>query len=391
MDFAEQLRVLQAAQGDPAKLALATVDLAYPSLPDAERLAIKQSLEAAAISHWCDEAILSAVLEIPKQESAVRFARLRGLSVVEPFPARGDKTMNVHEASRLALRKRMAADEEPRFRTLSGRAAAHFAEDSAPAERVEWIYHLLCGDPKRGARELESLDRNWGSCARPEDRYALASALRELEDTRLVQGVARVWVLLVAARVRVSRGEAAQLANGAGKILDLARAAGDLRAEADAQCLEAAQEAFAEYLAISRRLAEQDPSNAGWQRDLAVAYRGVGEVLQAQGKLEAAQEAFAENLEISRRLAEHDPSNVEWQRDLALVIWRIAHLEAKAGGHATALPLYEEASHIFGSLAEMALGFVQWAKDKEDVESELSRCRSLVSVSIADINRKPKG
>ena len=36
MDFAEQLRVLEAAQGDPAKLALATVDLAYPALADAE-------------------------------------------------------------------------------------------------------------------------------------------------------------------------------------------------------------------------------------------------------------------------------------------------------------------------------------------------------------------
>ena len=41
-------------------------------------------------------------------------------------------------------------------------------------------------------------------------------------------------------------------------------------------------------------------------------------MLQAQGKLEAAKEAFGENLAISRRLAEHDLSNAEWQRDLAL-------------------------------------------------------------------------
>jgi hypothetical protein len=102
---------------------MATVDLAYPSLPDAERFAIKQSLEAAAIPHWCNEAVLSAELEIPKQESAALFARLRGLSVVEPFLARGEKAMNVHEASRLALRKRMAIDEEARFRTLRVRAA----------------------------------------------------------------------------------------------------------------------------------------------------------------------------------------------------------------------------------------------------------------------------
>jgi hypothetical protein len=35
MDFTEKLRVLEATQGDPAKLALATVDLAYPALPEA--------------------------------------------------------------------------------------------------------------------------------------------------------------------------------------------------------------------------------------------------------------------------------------------------------------------------------------------------------------------
>ena len=398
--------------------------------------------------------------------------------------------MNVHEASRLALRKRMASDEEARFRTLSRRAAAHLEEDSAPAGRVEWIYHLLCGDPKRGATELELLDRNWGSCARPEDRYALASALRELEDTRLVQGGARVWVLLAIAWTRVSRGEAAQLADGPGKILDLARDAEDPRAEADSQCLlgdvleaqgklEAAQAAFEEYLAISRRLAEQnpsnagwqlelagaqsriggvlqaqgkleaalaafkeylaisrhlaeqdpsnagwqlelagaqsriggvlqaqgkletaqaafgealaisrhlaeqDPSNAGWQRELAVAQNRIGGVLQARGKLEAAQAAFGEALAISRHLAEQDPSNADWQRELAVACWRIAHLEAKAGRHAAALPLYEEASRIFGVLAERAPGFVQWAKDKEDVESELSRCRLLAAASIS--------
>ena len=80
-----------------------------------------------------------------------------------------------------------------------------------------------------------------------------------------------------------------------------------------------AQTAFAKDLAISRRLAEQDPSNAGWQRGLAVALSRVGGVLEAQGKLDEAQAAFAEYLAISRRLAEQDPSNAGWQRDLSLI------------------------------------------------------------------------
>jgi Flp pilus assembly protein TadD len=65
-----------------------------------------------------------------------------------------------------------------------------------------------------------------------------------------------------------------------------------------------------ECLAITgRRLAEHDPNNAGWQRELAVAHNRVGGVLKAQGKLGEAQAAFAEALAISRRLAEQDPSN----------------------------------------------------------------------------------
>jgi hypothetical protein len=55
-------------------------------------------------------------------------------------------------------------------------------------------------------------------------------------------------------------------------------------------------------LAISRRLAEQDPSNADWQRELVVAYNRVGDVLQAQGQLPAAQTAFDQGMAISRRL-----------------------------------------------------------------------------------------
>ena len=85
--------------------------------------------------------------------------------------------------------------------------------------------------------------------------------------------------------------------------------------------LGAARTAFEEDLAISRRLAEQDPSNAGWQRSLAVTLSRVGGVLQAQGKLAAARTAFEEALAISRRLAEQDPSNAGWQRGLA---WRTA-------------------------------------------------------------------
>jgi Flp pilus assembly protein TadD len=57
--------------------------------------------------------------------------------------------------------------------------------------------------------------------------------------------------------------------------------------------------------------------------DLAAAFSRVGGVLEAQGELEAAQTTFAENLTISRGLAEQDPSNADWQRDLAAALSRV--------------------------------------------------------------------
>jgi len=120
---------------------------------------------------------------------------------------------------------------------LSARAAGYFAADLSPAGRIEWIFHLLIGDPERGATELEALNRDWSGRASPEARYALAAALGELEDTQLVQGRARACVLLVIAETRVSRGEAAQLAEAAREALRLACDAADLPAKADAQCL----------------------------------------------------------------------------------------------------------------------------------------------------------
>jgi predicted negative regulator of RcsB-dependent stress response len=65
-----------------------------------------------------------------------------------------------------------------------------------------------------------------------------------------------------------------------------------------------------------KRLAEQDKTNSGWQRDLSVSYQKVGDVLVAQGKLQEALEAYQQTLAIMKRLAEQDKTNSGWQRDL---------------------------------------------------------------------------
>jgi tetratricopeptide (TPR) repeat protein len=111
---------------------------------------------------------------------------------------------------------------------------------------------------------------------------------------------------------------------------------------------------------------------------LAAAHDLIGNVLQKQGKLAEAQGEFEQSLAISRRLAELDPSNVSWQHQLAVECAMVARLGSKVGTHSTALVLYEEASRIFNSLVKSVPESAQWAKEKEVVDSELAICRTKV-------------
>jgi Flp pilus assembly protein TadD len=74
-----------------------------------------------------------------------------------------------------------------------------------------------------------------------------------------------------------------------------------------------AQGTFEEALAISRRLAELDPNNTGWQSGLAATLSLLGGVLEVRGKLAEAKAAIEEGMAINRRLADLDSNNTGWQ------------------------------------------------------------------------------
>ena len=69
---------------------------------------------------------------------------------------------------------------------------------------------------------------------------------------------------------------------------------------------------------MSRRLAEADPSNAGWQRDLSFSLTTMAEFHERQGDRAEALRLAEESLTIDERLASLDRSNVTWQRDVAI-------------------------------------------------------------------------
>ena len=64
-----------------------------------------------------------------------------------------------------------------------------------------------------------------------------------------------------------------------------------------------ALKAYRDGLAIRERLAQADPGNAGWQRDLSVRTSSIGDVLVAQGDLAEALKSYRDGLAIAERLA----------------------------------------------------------------------------------------
>ena len=110
--------------------------------------------------------------------------------------------------------------------------------------------------------------------------------------------------------------------------------------------------AFGEDLAIRRRLAELDPSNAGWQRIWQWRTAGWATCSQAQGKLAEAQAAFEEDLAILRRLAAQDPSNADLATGLAVAHSRVGGVLEAQGKLAEAQAAFEENLTILRRLVE---------------------------------------
>ena len=82
--------------------------------------------------------------------------------------------------------------------------------------------------------------------------------------------------------------------------------------------LAGAQAAFQRSLEIRRRLADTDPSNAGWQRDLSFSFTNIAQLHEQTGNRNEALRLAQESLEIDERLAALDPINATWRRDVEI-------------------------------------------------------------------------
>jgi hypothetical protein len=79
---------------------------------------------------------------------------------------------------------------------------------------------------------------------------------------------------------------------------------------------------------IRERLAGADPSNAGWQRDLAISFGKVALIYRALGMPAAeALAKFRNGRQIMAALVERAPDVMRWKKDLAWSDEQIAALE----------------------------------------------------------------
>jgi tetratricopeptide (TPR) repeat protein len=87
-----------------------------------------------------------------------------------------------------------------------------------------------------------------------------------------------------------------------------------------------ALKSFRDGLAIRDRLAQADPGNAGWQRDLSVSYAKLANAYRTAGQLPQAREQLTAGRTIIARLTETYPDWSQWKKDLAWFDGQIAAL-----------------------------------------------------------------
>ena len=91
-------------------------------------------------------------------------------------------------------------------------------------------------------------------------------------------------------------------------------------------------EGYRESLAVRRRLAEADPSNAGWQRDLSFSLTLLAQYHEKAGDRTQALQFARESLLIDERLFALDPTNVTWQQDVKVSRALVQRLETPSSG-----------------------------------------------------------
>ena len=376
MDIQQPLDQVHAAAGDPQKLTLTTLEIAL----SVHGRDLRPVVEAAAIPHWFTPEILARMLGLERTVAEQYMERLGSLSMVETFAARGG--WNVHETTRLAIRRDRCANQPERFRELSSAASKCFHGDT-PHDRIEALYHLLTSEPSRGGDQLRSLYSEWFEAGRFESCQALAAALEELLKSTPPTAPARAHCLVYLARIRENYHDVCETEHLLRDALALLEEGNDSLAPGCRDCLGdtlqkqgRTSEALAEYLEarkIRRRAAETDTENHGRISTTLYSHSRVGKIYRSQSRFEEADVEYRKGLNLTRQLTERFPDDTVWRRLLAAFYILIGNLYAEQGKYESALNNYRENLNVSEGLADLDPQNWEWQRDLAVAHSNATR------------------
>ena len=326
---------LRLAQGDSQAMALIALDFMLEAQPETQRELLRQAIEAAAVPHWFDASILAHMLQKPSNFIEDIFETLCSFPMVEQFQLRDKSVFNIHETTRLGLRKYLKQNASDRLRLMSARVIETMADDQEPQFVVERLFHTFLADPDKAADECEILFRDWADAERPETEQIFKGALEELKQTGMAAGRAQAQLLLVVGWIRLVRGEDSKLEKLCSNALDLARSSGHSTTIAWALCLQGdsyqnkgnvqkALDNYQEALTLFEQ-SQSRGSSPALLRDIGSTQERLSNALQASGRLGDAISASKINIEIAERLVSLEPDKINWQCRLAMAQGRIGY------------------------------------------------------------------
>ena len=116
-------------------------------------------------------------------------------------------------------------------------------------------------------------------------------------------------------------------------------------------------------LGIAESLAHSAPNDIEGQRDLAISYEMLGDVLLSVGRKPEAAELFAKEVALTERLAANDPANSKRQGDLAVAYDRLGRVDQDLGRDDAALAMFRSSLAIMEPLIAREVLPPDWVRN----------------------------
>jgi tetratricopeptide (TPR) repeat protein len=127
--------------------------------------------------------------------------------------------------------------------------------------------------------------------------------------------------------------------------------------------LPAAMTMYQKSLATAQQLANAEPDEGRWQRDLSLYYNKIGEVEKARHAFPDALKSYQTSLDVIAKLVQAHPDNTDWQRDLSVTQDRVGDAQKAMGHLPDALAAYQAGLAIRDRLAKADPNNAGWQRD----------------------------